>query len=1047
MNKNNNSSLGSKLAVSILFPLFLNYLPANANELRKLDENTSKPAAPSKEDSADYFSKDRRNISKEDAVQAEVLRGKTIEQIRNMLGSNNAKPNFELLLRLGELYVERSDFQRDLEIENWTKLQETWKNSEPKTRGKQPTVNYSNSEAQLHLAVDSFRKLVTAFPKHERTDAALYSLAGVLNRLDDENALLYYKQLIANHPKSSLVPDAHLAMGEYYFDKHKIKDATLSYQQVMDYKEHRAYAFAVYKLGWCHYNNQGVNEKAPGENLHKSISAFKLVVKLSAGQSAKNFNLRDEALRDLVMAFAETEDTDAAWQYFKTIGEEAKFYAMLERLGFMYSDAGKNAKAIDVYTRLVSEAPLRPGMPKIHAKMIELFDLTNRHSDLVLTVKRMHSEFANSNSNWSKANSYKQNLLSDAADLTEKTTHRYGALLHTRGQKTKDQKLESYAAEIYEEYLKTFSNRDSAYDIRYYLADIQFADKKFEVASKNFLMVAKQKPQNGKHLKEAAFMAVAAIAKPNETQKFDAIPPAGQVANPMSIPALRKSYADTIDEYIKLLPSEKDGISMRYTAAQIYFDYGHYDIAIKRFDDLASNLSSTKQGKSALKVVLSYFNEKRDWQKLIDYSKRYQTNSSLTSDPILKKAIEDGLKNGLFSKALTYEKSKQFDLAATAFIEFKNAFANDSNADKALYNASINYFKAGKVEASLNTQQTLLKEFPKSTLAPDVTASVAETYEALAKFELSAEIYNAFAQKWPNDKRSPTALYNAAVLYRGVKQSRKSSSVFAEIYRKYPTHPTANEALFEAARLREAEGDYSGAIASFKIFTMNPSNKGKDQFFLAEAKLIELGLKNKPKDESSRKSLNKLFSILTAQNSPAAPDARRILASIMFNEQEMDQAHFKQAKLSNGAEIEIQAKKKQEILERMAKKYEQIIALANAEFSVASLYRLGELHEEFSQALFNAPAPQGSQQAEINAFKSQLEKVAFPLKAEAYKYYETAFKRSQEVESFSSWTSKTYQKMVELAPDKHREINELSGDTGYLSYRVVVNNETSELAK
>jgi TolA-binding protein len=96
--------------------------------------------------------------------------------------------------------------------------------------------------------------------------------------------------MIKNHPKSKLIPDAWLALGELHFDKHRIKEATTAYQNVMNFKTHRAYPYAVYKLGWCFYNSQGVNEKKTGENLEKSLAAFQLVVKLSDKQKASNFN-------------------------------------------------------------------------------------------------------------------------------------------------------------------------------------------------------------------------------------------------------------------------------------------------------------------------------------------------------------------------------------------------------------------------------------------------------------------------------------------------------------------------------------------------------------------------------------------------------------------------------------------------------------------------------------------------------------------------------------------------------------------------------------
>lgn len=1008
---------------------------------RAIAVDGDKVAAPTKEDSADYFAEERKNVSPQAKKEADALRVKTIDQIKNILAAKNGKNEFELMLRLSELYVERADFVRDQEMEYYVFQYDKWKNADTKTRGKAPEVDYKASEAQLQLAVGGFRKLVTKYPKHPRTDAALFSLAKTLGRLNDDNAILYYKQMIANHPRSPLIPDAWLALGEFYFDKHKIPDATEAYQQVMNFKEHRAYPFAVYKLGWCHYNSQ-----SGSDSLKKSIAAFKLVVKLSDKNKGHNFNLRDEAIRDLVMVFAETEDTEAAWNYFKTIGEEAKFYAMLERLGNTYADAGKNDKAIEVYTRLVKESPTKVNNPRIYQKLVGIYEQVNRNDDVVATIKTMHTLFAAQNSTWIAANNQKPELIKDASNVTERTTHRYGTLFHSRGQKIKNKALEANAAQIYEQYLASFAKAPAAYDIRYYLADIQMSQGKYEASSTNFLMVAKQKPKDGEHLKEAALMAVTAVAKLNEESKFPALPPAGQVPKPLEIPHARKLYADTIDQYISLLPNEKTSYSMRYTAAQIYFDYGNYDEAIKRFDNLATNHATTKQGQTAPRVVLGFYNEKTDWTSVIAYGKKYQNNKELMADAGVKKFVNDTLRNALFNSAMASEKAKDYDKAAAGFLEFRRMFPADKDADRALYNASLNFSKGGNVEAALAQQKILLNEYPKSELAPDVTASMAETYEALAQFGNAADTYRKFAHTWPSDKRAPNALYNSAVLYRGVKKNELAATSFAEVYRKYPNQPVANDALFESARIRESMGDANGALGEYKGFAAHAANKGKDDGVFAEAKTIEIQLKQNPKNETARRDLAKLTNQLKAKGSPAAPEGRRVVSQMLFNMQEPNEKSFVAMPLNNGSQIEKQVRDKQTKLEQVGAAYEEILALGNAEYSVASLYRLGEMHENFSQGLFNAPPPANYNQAQANGFKSQLEKIAFPLKTEAYKFFEAAYKRSQEVEAFTPWTSKTYQKMVELAPDKHKEIEEQSATPGYLSYKVSLTKATSSLA-
>ena len=120
--------------------------------------------------------------------------------------------------------------------------------------------------------------------------------------------------------------------------------------------------------------------------------------------------------------------------------------------------------------------------------------------------------------------------------------------------------------------------------------------------------------------------------------------------------------------------------------------------------------------------------------------------------------------------------------------------------------------------------------------------------------------------------------------------------------------------------------------------------------------------------------------------------------------------------------------------------------IGNGEYAVAALFRLGEMHENFSQTLFAAPTPTGASQLDIDRFKSEIEKVAFPLKEEAYRFYETAFKRSREVETFSEWTKRTYGKMSELSPAKNPSVEEITTTPAYISHRLSYDKDIEQVA-
>jgi TolA-binding protein len=1060
-----------------LVPLFLDATALARPAGRHADLATGgKVAAPTQEDGASYFSENRHGISADALAKADKLRRKTIDSIKDLLDSKkNSVRRFELLLRLGEIYVERHDYLQDLEMDAYAKSWDAWSKDK---KGKEPKLDNAGSTAELTKAANSFRQLVTEFPKHPRTDAALYSLGRTLARLDKDTSVDYYKQLIKSFPKSPLLPDTYLSLGEYYFDKHRIPEAIDYYKKVMAFKEHRAYPYAVYKLGWAYYNASAKNDAEVAENQKKAVTAFKLVVKLSdekKGQPIGNFDLREEAIKDLIMVWADAEDVASAWKYFKTIGAQDSFYKMLERLGNIYADQGKNDKAIVVFQRLLKEAPDRSNNPSVHAKLLELYDLTNNIPQVVVELKNMQRLYLGE-SPWVKTNTLaavdkgaaarkgaakdkdktpKSAATDNAADTTampedpiaeanhivELNMHRYGAMFHQRGQKAKSDGYMRHAAAVYTMYLESFASNPNAYDIRYYLAEILYDFKQFEKASDHYLIVAKQDPK-GKYMKPAALNAVAAMNQLVTGTKWPQLPPAGQVPSPIEIPKVKSKFVTTIDEYVRLLPAEKDGEPMRFTAAQVFFDYGHYPEALKRFAQITKDIPQTKQAKAAVRVVLGFYGDKQDWNKLIAWSQKFAKDDKLM-DPELKLYTLDLCRGAMFKRAQAYEKSAKYEQAARGFLEYQKEFPQDGNADRAVYNAMLNFYKVAKIENALATGQMLIDKYPKSTLLADVIVNQATTYEALAKFDEAAGNYRRLQATFPDDKRAAGALYNAAVLYKGLQKLDGAIELLTIFTARYPNDPLVADATRELGALYERRGRFPEAITAYETYAKR-FKTDVDANLMAQAKAATIKLLNGRAAEG-KADVDRLRAVLTAKDGPNALDARDIVAGALFKLQEPLFAEFQSTKISDGNKIEQQVTAKQQKLEKLADGYERVIELGSAEHSVASLYRLGEAHENFSQSLFKAPSPPGASQADVDRLKTELEKVAFPLKEEAYKFFETAYKRSREVQTFTAWTRRTYQKMVELAPEKQPAVDELSAEASYLSHDLKLTKQVSEM--
>jgi len=991
---------------------------------------TAEKKPPTQEDMQDYFSRSRKGISDENLKKAEQLRLKTIDSIEKLLlGQKRGQRKFELFLRLGELHAERHDYLRDLEMRQYDISYSQWEQNGKK--GREPKLSNKESKAALLKSVSAFRKLVREYPQNPRTDAALFSLAKTLLRLDNENAVLYFNQILKSHKNSPLLPDVYLALGEYYFYKHNISNAISNYKLAMKYKASKVYPYAVYKLGWSYFNAKAKDNKEARKNIDKAIAAFKLVVALSEkDREDRNLNLRQEAINDLIVVFAENERTKEAFRYFSYIGEDLAFYEMLEKLGNTYADNGENAKAISVYNRILTQSMLRPSNPKIHLKVAELYDANNQTDKAVDTLVEMNKRYVAEGA-WSRANSSDKSLVSEAKELVRKNIHRFSAAYHKLGYDSKRDAYLLSAAKLYQIYLGSFSETSEAYELRYYLADIYFHFKKYDAAANEYYRVSRI-GKNGKYLKDAALNAVVAMSKIDEKMTYKKLPPIGQVEKSIPLPEVKKKLLVMMDNYVHFLPEDKESFAMRFSVANTLFQYGHYRHAMNRFNFLAKNHPEKIQGQSAIKMMLGFYVENKSWDDLIKLSRTFLANKKITKSG-LKGTIVDNLKLGVFELAVELSEQKRHDKSAAQFVQYQIEFPKDKLADDALFNATSNYYKAGEVEEAIKIGKVLLSRYPNSPHNKHASLDIAQSNEALANFQEAAKYYKAFGLNYPREKEAKYALYNAAVLYKGVKSYDEATELFKKFTTVFKKDPAVKDAYFQIADILERQRKYKRAIPYYDMYS-RLIGKNSESGLYASAKAAVLASKFSQNDADKR--FGRLKKELLKPKSLPAYEARRIVAAKVFDDMELNFKDFDRLRIKSAETIEKDVAKMQSKLMRVVKGYENLIELGSGEYTVASLYRMGEMHDLFAKELFNAPAPTNAGQQEINEYRTSIEKVAFPLKDESTKFFEVAYQRSKEVQTFSNWTVLAREKMANLDSEKYPLIGEKVVDPEYLSHRL-----------
>ena len=973
-----------------------------------LDSALTRREAPSSEK---YYSSYNSSLSEEEHKKADAMRAKTISSIETLLRGKKLSPpkRFELFRRMGEIHIERHDYLREQEIADFHRRYDLWVDAGQK--GKEPVIDQTASRGELAKSANAFRKLVSEFPKHSRADYAVFTLAKTLSRLGNDNAVLYFNRFLRDFPKSKLVPEAHLALAEYYFESGSNGKAIKHYKSVAKYKKEKIYPYAIYKLAWAYYNAKGNNPAEQEKNIRKTIVAFKLVISLSEKQKTKfgTIELRKESLKDLLMVWADTGNIEDSYAYLKKIKEEKSFYELLERVAAGMQAKGNYDKAEALYKRIIAEQPNKTSIPAIRARLVEISEKRGETAKLVSGFEAW-GQLLFTESSWLKANQSNKNLLAEAKGRLESSLHRFSTVYHDRGQKAKNRGFLEVSKRLYELYLSHYPKGSAAYTLRYYLADIEYDLGNYTLAAQYYITVAEG---DGAQKEAAALNAVVSLGealakKPSKKTKL----------------LLVKAY----DRYGRMFPKGEKTPKMHLAAAQTLSEMGKP--VGRRLKVIIQNYPKSPEAAQAMGLEINRYVKKKDWKAIAKFTKYFRTHKEVQTKK-LKTTFDNLLIFALIEKAKHYDGEKQHANAAAAYQEIYKEFPRDKEADIFLFNAAQNYFKSGQIDKGITTYTTILEKFPKSALRADVFSDLAQAHEALANFKQAATYYEMMVTRYPNDQRSPGALYNAAFLNLGLKKYNSAVKLFTALEKSYPNRKDLlRNTYLNLAKIYERNlKDYALASKYYQNYLLVADS---DRLW-AQAKALEI----QSRRDGRYRGLTALERELSKTNPTEHPRAKGILASVMLKKLEPEFRRVRNLKVSDPRKAESQIKSKQKGLEYLATNFRRIIKVGSPEYVVASLYKLGEIHENFAESLFAAPAPTGKTEMEVLSYKSEMEKLAFPLREQAYEFYRRAYESSSQIQVFSDWTSRTYQKMAKLNPGKHNEILEKNADPVYTAHQLV----------
>lgn len=910
----------------------------------------------------------------------------TIESILNVSGISPVQKQ-KLLLKLAQIHLQKAPVQR----------------------------------RDLIRAANALRRVLKLRGSRVLARQATLRLALTLSRLGNDNAHFYYRKLLQQASNASIIPYVHLAQAEHLFAAGKYRRAQKHYHKALAQRRHKAYPFAVYKIAWNYFYLHNKERKY----LPRAIKAFKQAITMTrTSKHQALLTLHKDAVSDLAHVWSELKDIEAARKFFTALNKRKAWHFTLQRTAQLYTAQNQKTAAIVIYKKLLKATAHLPEAPDHLRQLLALLFTSGKYQQLVSYVHKIPDYFVQNKSTWYLRHKDHTKTAQRLQALND-TMWKYASLLYELGTDTRYQDARKHARSILQVYLQTFPDSTNYLQARFLLAEILYEFNYLERSAQHYLAISNRGDRDETLTKIAALNAIKSMRK---------LRAAGDDFTKAESADLKLKYKKTIDNYLHLFPEAVEARSLLLTAAQLELTLKNIARAQKRLQTLLITFPEGKEAEQAARLALKLMAKSKDWRAVIAWVDRNRNLQSRMTDNATK-MLNDAYHRANYLLAKQLQEEGQYSVAAAQFLHYQKLFQEGKYADKALFLAGENYYRAGDNDAAVDSHNLLVDNYPQSEFSKEALLSLARTHERVGLFAIAARYYHTFGTQFTQSKHNYRALIKAMryYFYQGLLDEALQT---ASYIRKKFTANLPQDFYTTLAAIHVKAGNHDDAWNIYRDLLDNPHLTAVNfdlEFFST--------LYDKGHEDHLRYAVEKL--------QPHTKDGKflGIIAALRFKLLLKPLHEFLVMAINDSVHVDTIVKEKQKKLLYLVAAFEKIIKMGDPVWQTASLYKLGEMHENFAAMIFNAPKLVGASQQEVDAYRSRMEKAAFPLRNEAYKYYHAAWQKAQQESIFSHWMLKSYAKITSMYPDKYPQLNEKVNTPLYLTHKMHLSDSTGILLR
>ncbi|MFO0748665.1 MAG: tetratricopeptide repeat protein [Myxococcota bacterium] len=1002
---------------------------------------------------------------KKSEIAKSASRKEKIAKLQALINTPTYEQKADALFRLAETYWDETKFQYFMAREKYEADMKCFEEKRCAEEPKEPIEDQST-------AIEYYQKVLLADPNYDRLDQVTYFLGRAKiesggakkDRQMELDGEKFLKDVTVKWPKSSFVPNAHLTLAEYYFDKDSLFYAKTNYEAIIQkFPDNAMFNYALYKLGWVYFNLAEFDKTI--DTFHKVIAAMK------GKESGGLIEFREQALNDLIQAYAEIDNGwhEARDYFMKEVGEDDT-YEKLDKMAALLVTKDKDDEAVDLYKHLIDHNKVNPKIAEYYDAILEV---RRKLADMKETEKEINelTAFFEHKGAWFAANKNNQQATDKADELVSSNLAFLANYYHRDAQQLEDKKKMAdanvqydNAVKYYSAFLDRFPDHPDSYKYNFFYAEILYDRGKYMEASEQYEKTL-AKDLKGDFVEDAALGVVYSVDKElcrtgkrqcAEGSKDVQVTKVGvsddlagakeEEIKQTPLDPLEQRMIGAADKYVQVLstnlkdpewvkkyPNRGQKIpNMMYVAAEMFFRHGMFKESVTRLQVIFDLFPSDEMASYAVNLIIDAYKRLKNWVQIEKWAreviekKNFKTKTREEWEKIIAIAKTE------YAKDLTLQ--RRFDEAIKVQQEIVEEFGrkNPDVASKALFNVGAIHEIARRFPEAVTAYEEVIKRYHDKEVAVQAQAAIGILYESQTEFAKAAEAFvgmqqfkSSFAKNPAAAQRAADAYRDAGVLYEALEEYDKASEVFDNYTKLYASKDDVPRVAFEAALAQEYKETPDAYEKAGKIYEKIAGAYGRrdTQYELRATTGAGLAYKKADKVKNRKKVEGKFRAVTKAweklQKGAEKPGAVEIsqdtkyyaaLATFELAEYAYDDYNKLQVEALNKAGtfdvgvLKRSLTAKAEALQAAEKAFDKVLEFKDKGMAAAAAFRLGQILYEFAQSLFDAPVPPGLTPEQVDEYRFQLEEFAGPLQERALAAFTAALKQAVQDGVYNKWS-------------------------------------------